>query len=303
MRLGVRIDTDGAGLDTILERVGAVAAAGLDSTYFSQLISWDAIDLAAICARTVPGIDVGTAVTQTYPRHPLALASQALTAQAVSGNRFTLGLGPSHQPIIEGQFGYSYDRPARHVREYLSALGPLLHGEDADYHGETLTAVGKVALPGARAPSVLLAALGPVMLDIAGELADGTVTVWTGPEAIGDYIAPRIARAASRAGRPVPRVVACVRASLTADPDGARDRLAAMLGAAGQLPSYRSILERQGKSGVHETLVAGDETVIARALRSYADAGATELVVSLHGDQETQARTLKALSGLQASST
>jgi F420-dependent oxidoreductase-like protein len=303
VRLGVRIDTDGAGLDTILERVGAVAAAGLDSTYFSQLNSWDAIDLAAICARTVPGIDVGTAVTQTYPRHPLALASQALTAQAVSGNRFTLGLGPSHPPIIEGQFGYSYDRPARHVREYLSALGPLLHGEDADYHGETLTAVGKVALPGARAPSVLLAALGPVMLDIAGELADGTVTVWTGPEAIGDYIAPRITRAASRAGRAVPRVVACVRVSVTADPDGARDRLAAMLGAAGQLPSYRSLLERQGKSGVHETLVAGDETVIARALRSYADAGATELVVSLHGDQETQARTLKVLSGLQTSST
>lgn len=163
MRLGIRIDTDGAGPDTILERVAVLAAAGLDSAYFSQLISWDAIDLAAICAWTVPGIDVGTAVTQTYPRHPLGLASQTPTAQAVSGNRFTLGLGPSHPPIIEGQFGYSYDRPARHVREYLSALGPILRGADTDYHGETLTAVGKVALPGARAPSVLLATLGPVM--------------------------------------------------------------------------------------------------------------------------------------------
>jgi F420-dependent oxidoreductase-like protein len=212
----------------------------------------------------------------------------------------TVGVGPSHPPIIEGQFGYSYDRPARHVREYLTALRPLLRGENVDYHGETLTAAGRVALPGAEPPSVLLAALGPVMLDIAGELGDGTVTMWTGPETIGDYLAPRIVQAASRAGRPAPRVVVCVRVSVTADPDGARDQLATMLGAAGQLPSYRKILERQGKPGIHETLVAGDENIVARAVRSYADAGATELVVSPHGDRETQARTLDVLAALHS---
>jgi F420-dependent oxidoreductase-like protein len=179
MRLGVLAGGAGLGLAELTGQVRAAADAGLDSAWFTQQLSWDAITLAALSAREVPGIDVGTAVTQTYPRHPLALAGQALTAQAASGNRFTLGIGPSHRPVIEGQFGYSYDRPAAHVREYLSALAPLLRGEPADHRGPALTAVGQLTAPGARPPSVLLAALGPVMLRIAGELADGVVTVWT----------------------------------------------------------------------------------------------------------------------------
>ena len=122
MRLGVQVSTGGLSVEAIVGQVREAAEAGLDSAYFNQVLSWDAIGLAMLSASQVPGIDVGTAVTPTYPRHPLALASQALTAQAASGNRFTLGIGPSHRPIIEEQFGYSYDRPARHVREYLTAL-------------------------------------------------------------------------------------------------------------------------------------------------------------------------------------
>jgi F420-dependent oxidoreductase-like protein len=300
MRLGILAGGDGLTLEEVRGQVRAAAEAGLDSVYFSQILSWDAIGLAMLAALQVPGIGVGTAVTQTYPRHPLALASQALTAQAATGNRLTLGIGPSHPPIIEGQFGYSYDKPARHVREYLSALMPLLRGEQADYHGQTLTAAGQVNVPGARPPSVLLAALGPTMLTIAGELADGTVTVWTGPQAIADYIAPAITRAAARAGRPAPRIVTGVIISLTSDPDSTRQRVAAALGAAGQFPSYRSVLDRQGKSGVHETIIAGDEHAIEQAVSAYADAGATELVASLHGTPQETKRTLEFLSALHA---
>jgi F420-dependent oxidoreductase-like protein len=299
MRLGVQVSTGGLSVEAIVGQVREAAEAGLDSAYFNQVLSWDATGLAMLSASQVPGIEVGTAVTPTYPRHPLALASQALTAQAASGNRFTLGIGPSHRPIIEAQFGYSYDRPARHVREYLAALMPLLRGEQVDYHGEVITAAGQVAVPGARAPSVLLAALGPVMLKIAGELADGTVTVWTGPQAIADHIAPAITRAAASAGRPAPRIVADVIVVLTADAAGARERIAATAGGAGQFASYRSLLDRQGMSGIHETAITGDERVIERAVRAYAEAGATELVASLHGSEQEKARTLGLLSALR----
>jgi F420-dependent oxidoreductase-like protein len=299
MRLGVLAGGAGLGLAELIGQVRAAADAGLDSAWFTQQLSWDAITLAALSAREVPGIDVGTAVTQTYPRHPLALAGQALTAQAASGNRFTLGIGPSHRPVIEGQFGYSYDRPAAHVREYLSALAPLLRGEPADHRGPALTAVGQLTAPGARPPSVLLAALGPVMLRIAGELADGVVTVWTGPQAVAGHIAPSVTRAAEQAGRPAPRIVASIIMSVTADPDGTRQRVAAALGAASQLPSYRALLERQGRAGIEETVIAGDERTVEQAVRAYADAGATELVASLTGDDADRARTRDFLAGLR----
>jgi F420-dependent oxidoreductase-like protein len=298
MRLGLQVSAGGQNLEAIIGQVRQAAEAGLDSAYFNQVLSWDAIGLAMLSAAQVPGIEVGTAVTLTYPRHPLALASQALTAQAASGNRFTLGLGPGHRPVIEEQYGYSFDRPARHVREYLSALMPLLRGEQADLHGEVITAAGQVQVPGARPPSVLLAALGPVMLKIAGELADGTVTVWTGPALIAEHIAPAITRAAADAGRPAPRIVADIIMILTADPAAARDRVGAALGAAGQFPSYRALLERQGLSGIGETIIAGDERVLERAVLAYAEAGATELVASLHGTEQEKARTLELLSAL-----
>ena len=300
MRLGVLVSGDGTDVEGQIGQVRTAAGLGFDSAYFSQLTSWDAIQLAALSAREVPGIDVGTSVTQTYPRHPLVLAGQALTAQAVSRNRFTLGIGPSHPSIIEDQFGQSYDQPARHVREHLAALGPLLRGERVDYHGETLTAVGQVDVPGTTPPPVLLAALGPVMLRIAGELTDGTVTVWTGPRTIGEYIAPTLTRAANAAGRPDPRVVAIALVSVTADPDRTRQRAVEGLGAAGQLPSYRRILDRQNLSGVDETVVAGDENTVARAVRAYADAGTTDLVVGAFGDERERTRTLEVVAGLRA---
>ncbi|WP_326826208.1 LLM class F420-dependent oxidoreductase [Streptosporangium sp. NBC_01756] len=299
MKTGLYIHAAGPGLDALVGRVRTAAEAGLDSAFFSQLTSWDALTVVALSAQQVPGIELGTAIVQTYPRHPLALAGQALTAQAASGNRLTLGVGPSHQQIIEGQFGLSYDRPARHIREYLSALRPLLRGEHVEYRGETLAVTGQVDAPGTEAPSVLVSALGPVMLRVAGELADGTVTVWTGPEAIADHIEPTITRAASQAGRPAPRIVATAMVSVTADPDAVREQVAGQLGFASQFSSYQTMLDRQGLSGVHETVIAGDEAVVARAIRRYAGAGTTELLVSPVGTDAEQARTLDLVASLR----
>lgn len=284
MRIGLFSIAGTARLDDLVAQVRLARDTGLDSVFFGHTASWDALMTAALAGREVPGIEVGTAIVPTFPRHPLALASQALTAQAMTGGRFTLGIGPSHPQVIEDAHGISYERPARHVREYLSALRPLLRGEDVDYHGETLTAVGTLDAPGATAPPVLVSALGPAMLRIAGELADGTVTTWTGAEAIADHIVPTITKAADAAGRPAPRVLAGAVVALTSDPDGVRRALADQFGPASTFPAYRAILDRQGLSGVHETVIAGDEKAITRELRRFADAGATDLLISPHGN-------------------
>jgi alkanesulfonate monooxygenase SsuD/methylene tetrahydromethanopterin reductase-like flavin-dependent oxidoreductase (luciferase family) len=137
------------------------------------------------------------------------------------------------------------------------------------------------------------------MLKIAGELADGTVTVWTGPRVIADDIVPAVTRAAAGAGRPAPRIVVSIIMIATADAAGARERVGAALGGAGQFASYRSLLDRQGLSGIAETVVAGDEDVIEQVVHAYAEAGATELVASLHGSDQEKARTRELLAALR----
>ncbi|CAO5259459.1 TIGR03564 family F420-dependent LLM class oxidoreductase [Frankia sp. AgKG'84/4] len=283
-----------------LEEIRAAARAGFASVYLSQLLSWDALTLVALGAASVPGIELGTAVVPTYPRHPLALAGQALTAQAVASERITVGIGPSHRAIIEGMFGYSYDRPVRHLREYLGALVPLLRGEAVEIRGQSVTAIGRVDAPVAITPSVLLSALGPAMLRAAAELADGTVTVWTGPRTVAEHIVPTITKAAAAAGRPDPRVVTAVGVCVTANPDRVRTAVAEQVGFAADFPAYRAVLDREGLRGVEETIVAGDEADVERALRRYADAGSTELLVSVLGDPAQRARTIDVVSGLRA---
>jgi len=258
----------------------------------------DALTAATVAGLAVPGLPLGTAVVTTYPRHPLVLAGQALTVQAAIGNRLTLGVGPGHRQRVETAFGLEFDRPARHTREYLSVLMPLLRGEPVEFDGEFQHVSGQVGTPGARPPAVLLAALGPAMLRVAGELADGTVTVWTGVRAVATHIVPRIAAAAEAAGRPAPRVVVNLPIAVTDAADGARAWVAEHFGAAGQVPGYRAMFELEGAGGPADVVVAGDERTVRDGLRRYADAGATEFVAVPFGTSGQIARTLDALGGL-----
>ncbi|ALG08244.1 TIGR03564 family F420-dependent LLM class oxidoreductase [Kibdelosporangium phytohabitans] len=283
MRIGLYIGDQGD-LQSQIARTRAAAEHGLASVFFNQVLAWDPVTVAALAGTAVPGIELGTAVVQTYPRHPISLAGQALTAAAATGNRFTLGVGPSHKPFIEGVYGLSYDRPAHHTREYLTALRTELSG------------AGHVQVPGALPPPVLLSALGPVMLRIAGELADGTVTVWATPATIADHIRPRIDAVAED-----PRVVAVVMVSVTSRPDVVRDEVASVLGSASDFASYRTLLDRQGQRNVAETIVAGDENTVAAAIRAYSDAGATDVLVSLVGNDVEKARTLTLVGQLASS--
>jgi F420-dependent oxidoreductase-like protein len=293
MRIGIWIGAKAPSLAHITGEVQGAAKVGYASAWLGGNDGWDALTTLAVAGTLVPGIGLGTAIVTTYPRHPLILASQALSVQAATGNRLTLGIGVSNRFVIEGQYGYSFDKPARHLREYLSALVPLLHGQAIGYQGSTIKAAGAVEVPGATPPPVLVAALAPAMLQIAGELADGTITNWATPTAISDHIAPAITKAA--ASRPAPRIVAATFVCVTDDEPGRRAQVAEQFGRIEQVPSYRAILDRGGAAGVQDAVIVGDEASVTSQLQRMADAGTTELVAHPLGTGQEQARTVKTL--------
>jgi len=240
MRIGVMFDTEKP-FDEVVGQVAALADAGIGTAWSSQIFALDALTAIAAIAREVPGIHFGTAVVPTYPRHPVMLAAQALTVQAASGGRLTLGIGLSHQMVIENVFGMSFDKPARHMREYLEILMPLLAGEQVTYAGETLKAstFGPLQIS-APAPDVLVAALGTVMLQIAGRMATGTITWMTGPATIEDHIGPTIRAAAEDAGRPLPQIGVGLPVCVTGDAAAARASTSCFRTISRQRPLFRA---------------------------------------------------------------
>jgi len=239
----------------------------------------------------------------TYPRHPFVLAGQALTTSAAlgGGNRLHLGIGLSHQLVIEGMFGMAFQKPAVHLREYLSALRPALEGQPVDVKGETLratTLMGPIKVDDAGPVPILVAALGPALLRVAGELADGTLTWMAAPEVIGERIAPSITAAAEAAGRPRPRVGVGLPVAVTDGVDEALQRAAASFAIYGTLPSYKRLLDEAGLDGPAGVVIAGDEDEVARRIRALADVGATELMASPVGGRAVRQETLRVLGAL-----
>lgn len=289
MRIGIWID-DERPLPAVLDAVAEAERLGYARAWLGQRTGWDPLTVIAAAGDRARGIAFGTAVVVTWGQHPLVLASHALTAQAAVHGRLTLGIGPSHQAVVEGRYGTRWERPARHVAEQLAVLSPALRGEVAQVQGETVTAAGAVSAPGAAAPPVLLAAHGPRMLRLAGERADGVVTTWTDARGVAEHVVPAVRAAA--AGRPDPQVVVGVIASLTGDPDATRAHVAERFGMAGELPSYRRSLDRDGLAGPADTVLAGDEAELEKAVRRFADAGATELTFTPVGPPADRDRTI-----------
>lgn len=279
-----------APIPELLTEIERAAANGFSRFWLGEHGGWDPLTVFAALGDRAPDIELATSVVGTYPRHPLALAAQALTAHAATGGRLTLGIGPSHAPVVEGRYGLTWQPPVRHTREILDVLRPVLRGEEVEVRGPSITAVGGVAAPGADPPSLLLAANGPRMLTLAGERADGALTMWTTPRFLGDVVVPTVTAAA--AGRAAPRIAVGLLASVTSDVDGTRRRVNADFRQAATLPTFRALLDRQGSTGPDDTLVAGDETLVGETVGRFADAGATELIIFPVGSPGDQHRTI-----------
>ena len=285
-------------IDALVDAAHEAVDAGFASMWLAQAFGFDAMTAIAVVGREVPGIELATAVVPTYPRHPLVMAQQALTAQAISGGRFVLGIGLSHAPLIEASFGYSFERPARHMREYLDALLPLVRDGSVDYTGETLTARGALDVRGASPVRVVLAAMGPKMLELAGGMADGTVTFMTGPKTLATHVVPSIRNAADRAGRPEPMIAAAMSLTVTDDVGDARARVERRYSTIATLPSYRTMLEREGASSAADIALIGDEDEVRGQIRGLEEIGITDLVVTANGTDDEVRRTLDVASAI-----
>lgn len=280
MRLGLMYGATGDVADDTLDVMVAFGkraeSLGFSTLWIPNIFSWDAITACALVGRETERIELGTAVVPTYPRHPMALAQQAITAGVAAGGRFTLGIGLSHQVVIEGMYGYSYDKPARHMKEYLSVLTPLLRGEGVDFQGELYKVQGRITTPEAQAVPLAVAALGPVMLGHAGRMSDGTITWMTGVKTLADHIGPTLRAAAEKAGRAEPRVVAGLPIALTNDAAGAREQMDKAFAIYPTLPSYRAMLDREGVDGPAGIALVGDEAELRAQIGRLRDAGVTD---------------------------
>ncbi len=285
MKIGVTSGAAAANnLESVIARAKELEAKGFPTMWMVQAFGHDAINALSIAGRETKTIELGTSVVPTYPRHPVALAQQALTAATATGGRFTLGIGLSHKVMIEDMLGLSYEKPAKHMREYLAVLVPLLKGERVSFAGERYKVNVGVSTEDAPKPvSVLLAALGPVMLNLAGAQADGTITWLTGFNTLEKHIVPSITKAAHDAGRPAPRIVAGLPVLLTNDPDAARATLARDLKFYEAMPSYRAMLDREGAAGVADVAIIGGENVLDDAIARLRDIGITDFRASITG--------------------
>ncbi|HEV2375650.1 MAG TPA: TIGR03564 family F420-dependent LLM class oxidoreductase [Streptosporangiaceae bacterium] len=293
MRIGVsladRSTPDAvARLETDIRRA---ADDGFASAWLDNIFGMDALTALAAAGRSVPGIELGTAVIPTYPRHPAALAQQALTTAAVLDGRLVLGIGLSHRIVIEDMYGYDMGQPIRHMREYLSVLVPLLGQQPVSFAGTTVRADIALTVPAPGRVPLLLAALGPQMLRLAGQHADGTVLWMTGPATVRDHVAPTITAAAATAGRDAPRVVCILPVYVTDEEGPARERATRIFGGYGDLPSYRAMLDREGASGPADVALVGDEDTVRGQVRLLEEAGVTDFVAAEFAPGDDRART------------
>jgi F420-dependent oxidoreductase-like protein len=265
--------------DVVVDRISRADADGFPIVWTHQATGLNPFVAMAATAPQAPRIEIGTALIPAVLRHPQALAAEALTAQAAIAGRLTLGIGVSHRHVVEGRLGMSYARPAQFMREYLEALLPLLRGEAADVRGERLTMVGALDIDDVEPPPVLIGALAPHMLKLAGRLADGVITAAAGPRVLAEHIVPSMASAASDAGRPPPRIVAAVVACITDDPESARNRIAATSKPYATFPVFKAMLEREGVSSQVDIGIIGDEETARAQAQRFIDAGATELAI------------------------
>jgi F420-dependent oxidoreductase-like protein len=270
-----------ASVEAFVDHARTAAADGFDSYWVAEHPTGglDALTVLTIVGQAVDTMELGTAVIPTYPRHPMVLAGQALTAQSTMAGRLTLGIGLSHQPMM-AELGLRDDKPILHLRDYLSILVPLIEDGRVDHEGDSLSCRATIFRPAERPPQILVAALGPQTLRVAGARTAGTSLAWVGPKTIRDHIVPTIRSAAADAGRDEPRVLATLPICVTDRPDEVRGRITAGAVMYTKLPSYQAMFEREGVSEPGQLGIVGSEAEVEDRLADLADAGVTDFSAS-----------------------
>ena len=303
MRIGIngsgRMLIDGVA--GVLEDMTRAEAAGFSSYWVAQVGLVDALTVIGSHGNTGSTMDIGTSVISTWERHPHMLAAQALTTQALIGERLIVGIGVNHQPEVERSLRLQWHKPVRHMLDYLAILDDLLTTGKASFQGEAWSFDGEAARPSAGVPSVMLAALGDQMLKVAGRRSDGTILWCVGPKTIRTHIAPIINDAAASADRPAPAIVCSIPIWVTDDPEPARQFLGTILADYATLPSYRAMMDIEGVEGLGELSIVGTEQFVRDAIGELAESGATDFTpVPMGGNPDEEARTMQVLKAAMA---
>jgi len=285
----------------LVDRIVKAEAAGFPSVWLANIFSLDALTVLALAGEKTATVELGTAVVPTYPRHPHALAQQAATVNVACGGRLALGLGRSHKMVIEDMFGIPYDKPITHMREYLTIVRDLTRDGACAVDGKMYKVHASLAVSGSSPFPILVGALMPKMLELCGELCDGTLTWMSGPKHIETNIVPVLQASAARANRPAPRVVASLPLSVTSKPDSAKEFAAKAFEIYGILPVYRACLDAEGVAGPADLALSGDEATVRQGLDRLASAGATDFygaVFPTPDDPDSYERTMTFLASL-----
>ena len=271
-----------ASIETITEDARSAFKDGFSSYWLAEHPTggFDALTVLSVVAQTVPDIELGTAIVPTLPRHPMAMAGQALTTQTATDGRLTLGIGLSHE-VMMAQLGIGFDKPIRHLREYLSILMPLLEDGKVAFKGETLSCEAEVFKTAGPRPGVVVAALGSQALRVAGTRTDGTTLAWVGPKTIAEHIVPTIAAAAEKAGRVSPRIIATLPICVTNNPAALRNQISKTLSMYGQLPSYKAMFEKEGVSEPGDLALVGSASEVEDCLAKLRESGVTDYAASV----------------------
>lgn len=278
-----------ASVDLVVEDAKSAQADGFSSYWLAEHPSggFDALTVLAIVGQTVKDIELGTAIVPTFPRHPMVLAGQTLTTQSAIDNQLTLGIGLSHE-VMMAQLGLSFEKPIRHLREYLSILMPLLDDGKVKFNGETLSCDVELFKVAKDRPGVVVAALGPQALRVAGARTDGTTLAWVGPKTIAEHIVPTISESAAKNGKPKPRIIATLPACVTNDPKGVREKISKMLAMYAKLPSYKAMFEREGLNEPGEVALVGSAAEVEDSLERLAAAGVTDYAATIFGTSKDE---------------
>lgn len=306
MRIGLYVSTLAAtALGDTLAQFAAAEAHGLHTAWTGQLFDGDALTLLALAAQRTERIELGTWVLPAQPRHPVTLAIQARTVQVASRGRLLLGIGASHPEIVEKRLGLSHAAPARHMREYLDVLRPLLSGEAVDHRGEHYAVTLRLPEPAPPPPALFLAALGPAMLRLAGEQADGVALWLAGPRFVEQHALPSVRAGARVRNRELPRLACGLPVAVARDDARSRASAEAFLARSAKLPAYRKVLEKSGHASAADAAVIGDESRVAEVLGRLAGLGVTDFTAVLfpvEGDPEASRRTRDFLAAAAAGS-
>lgn len=306
MRIGINGSTHialGSSTATIVEHARQAEADGFHTYWLAQIAVPDALTVLGVVGEATSRIELGTAVVATWTRHPLMLASQAITVSEIAGtgpegeSRVLLGIGLAHKHSIESGLKIPFEQPAKNMDEYLSVLIPAIRDRKVTFEGSYWSAeVPNLGGPGGVAPpSVMLAAMGPMMLKLAGSRTDGTILWLAGPKGIETVFGPTIRAAAEEAARPDPRIVASVPVCVTGNVESVRAMITSMLGRYGTIPSYRGVMDIEGAAGPEDVSIVGDEEAVRSRIADFEAAGTTDfsaLEFTTNDDEVARTRAL-----------